>query len=87
MFVSYKLPEECCEQVWEEPEALPKNADPNYPQENAAYFKTKTEPNYVRNNKISLDKLHLYCAELGEGSFPSLRSVYQNSVEVEIEGW
>ena len=79
-------PEQCFEEVWTELPPLPKENGP-YPQEDPAYFASKTEPNYVRNDKITLNEIVSIAKTLKEHSLPSMRSVYQDKVDVERKGW
>ena len=79
-------PEQCFEEVWSDLPPLPKENVP-YPQEDTAYFASKTEPNYVRNDKITLNEILSIAKTLKDHPLPSMRSVYQDKVEVERKGW
>ena len=82
-------PEFCCEQQWTDPPALPPKNIAAYPQEDKAYFKTKEETNYVRNDRVSLGSLHTIMKNLEQAGFrvPTMRSVYEDNVPVEMVGW
>lgn len=87
-FEDHRPPEFCCEEVWEDPAPLPDINYATYPQENQAYFMLKKEVNYVRKDKVSLEKIvNKICAALGEDAIPGMRSVYQDRVFVERDGW
>ena len=89
-YVNHLPPERCCEEVWTSPAPLPDDNEPDYPQENKAYFATKKEQNYVRNDRVTLERITSLAGLLEEGEhsgLPTLRSVYQDNVEVIREGW
>lgn len=86
--VQHLAPECCCEEQWEEPAQLPTENVPNFPQENKNYFQTKNEVNYVRTDRISLEHLVVKLASaIDKNCIPSMRSVYQDEVQVAREDW
>ena len=80
-------PEFCCEEIWDDVPPLPKENVPKYPQEDSAYFRSKTEPNYVRTDKISLDSISTVAKTLLDVPLPSMRAIYQDKVHVDTKGW
>ena len=80
-------PEFCCEEVWTDPPALPVANEANYPQEDRRYFQSKKEANYVRNDKITLDSIVSVSKSIAADKLPSLRTVYQDRVQVVRQGW
>eukprot|EP00977_Amphora_coffeiformis_P000526 scaffold132_cov170-Amphora_coffeaeformis.AAC.5 len=81
---------DCFEESDEEIEELPQSDDKAYPQENASYFQSKTDFHYVRNDKIPLKRFAEVVEHVRMGDkveFPSMISVYQGIVDVQMEGW
>ena len=80
-------PEYCCEENWSQVPPLPNENVSSYPQEDTRFFSSKTEPKYVRNDKVSLDAIILVVRCMPTTSLPPLRSVYQDKVRVDTQGW
>ena len=48
---------------------------------------TINEANYVRNDKVTLDTIITMASSLKKNEFPGMRSVYQDTIQVERQGW
>ena len=72
----------CFEKRIDDLEPLPKENNPEYPQENAAYIakqKRLRGEHYVRSDKYSLKTICELCSLLNEDAkLPSIMSAYQN---------
>ena len=62
---------------------LPEDNVASYPQKDVRYFRSKTEPNCIRNDKVALDSICFVARTMADTPLPCMRTIYQDKVLVE----